>query len=83
MNVQISFEYPQKIPNEIKPQKNYLWKLFKFLPNQKLQNEKFHTPQKTLRINKIQSSPSAKKQTNGIVNTFACPIMLYGDLFSL
>lgn len=49
----------------------------------KLRNEKFHTPQKTLFIRKFQSSPCAKKQTNGIVNTFACPIMLDGDLFSL
>ena len=49
----------------------------------KLQNEKFHTPQKTLFILKFQSPPWAKKQTKGIVNTFACPIMLYGDRFSL
>ena len=43
----------------------------------------FTPPKKTLCVNKIQSSPWAKKQTNGIVNTFACPIMLDGDLFSL
>ena len=49
----------------------------------KLRNEKFHTPQKTLFILKFQSSPWAKKQTKGIVHTFACPIMLDGDLFSL
>ena len=43
----------------------------------------YTSPQKTLFVPKFQSSPWAKKQTNGIVNTFACPIMLDGDLFSL
>ena len=71
----------KKTATEIKPWKNYLWILNSH--PMKLQNEKFHTPQKTLFILKFQSSPWAKKQTKGIVNTFACPIMLYGDRFSL
>ena len=82
------FEYPptpppkkKKTATETKPWKNYLWNLNTH--PMKLRNEKFHTPQKTLFIRKFQSSPWAKKQTNGIVNTFACPIMLDGDLFSL
>ena len=49
----------------------------------KLRNEKFHTRQKTLFIRKFQSSPWAKKQTKGIVNTCAYPIMLDGDLLSI
>ena len=46
-----------------------------------MKNTISHPPKN--KIDKIQSSLWAKKQTNGIVNTFACPIMLDGDLFSL
>lgn len=69
---------PKKVSNEIKPQKKYLWELFKFLPNEIAEWKISHPPKNFVRP-RLQSSPSPKKQTNGIV--FASPIMLYGYLF--